>query len=314
MNNRSFNLGVKNEHVNLSITENSKSMLWHKRLGHFNYATLKKMADHEMVFGLPDIQEQKAVCEACQLGKQTRIAFNENSFRATCKLQLVFTDVCGPMRTESLNGAKYFLLFIDDYSRYCWVYFLKTKGEVFDVFVKFKAATEREAETKLKALRSDNGGEFTSHKLDELLEKEGIKHQLTIPYTPQQNGVCERRNRTLMEMARCLLFEKKMPLKFWAEAVSTASYLLNRMVTKVLGEKTPYELWHGYKPNVEHLRVFGSPCFYLLPEVNRGKLDQKAELGILLGYSTKSSGYKVFDLKSNKAVIARNVRVDEDKI
>jgi transposase InsO family protein len=231
------------------------------------------MADLQMTHGLPDIQEQKSICEAYQLGKQTRVVFPDNAYRALSKLQLVHTDVCGPMHNESLNGSKYFLLFVDDYSRYCWVYFLKSKSDVFAEFVKFKAAVELQTGNRLKILRSNNEGEYTSRQFEAYLVKEGIKHQLTVPYTPQQNGVSERRNRILMEMARCLLYEKKMPLKFWAEAVNTTSYLLNRMTTKVLGDKTPYEIWYGFKPNVDHLKVFGNPCYVLQPEVKRTKLD-----------------------------------------
>jgi transposase InsO family protein len=182
------------------------------------------------------------------------------------------------MHNESLNGSKYFLLFVDDYSRYCWVYFLKSKSDVFAKFVKFKAVVELETGNRLKILRSDNGGEYTSRQFEAYLAKEGIKHQLTVPYTTQQNGVSERRNRTLMEMARCLLYENKIPLKLWAEAVNTTSYLLNHMTTRVLGDKTPYEIWYGFKPNVDHLKVFGSPCYVLQPKVKRRKLDQKADM------------------------------------
>ena len=124
------------------------------------------------------------------------------------------TDVCGPMFNESLNGSRYFILFIDDYSRFCWNYFLKSKAGVFLEFLKFKAAVELETGNKIKILRSDNGGEYTSRQFEGYLVKEGIKHQLTIPYTPLKNGISERKNRTLMEMERYLLFEKKMPLKF----------------------------------------------------------------------------------------------------
>jgi len=312
MMNRSFNVDWREVCLSVNTYENNETVLWHKRLGHFNYATLKRMADLQMTHGLPDIQEQKSICEACQLGKQTRVVFPDNAYKALSKLQLVHTDVCGPMHNESLNGSKYFLLFVDDYSRFCWVYFLKSKADVFAEFVRFKTTVELETGNKLKMLRSDNRGEFTSQKFEGYLAKEMIKHQLTVPYTPQQNGVSERRNQTLMEMARCLLYEKKMPLKFWAEAVKTASYLLNRMTTRVLGAKTPYEIWYGFKPNVDHLKVFGSPCYVLQPEVKRRKLDQKADMGILIGYSTKSKAYKIYDLKSNKVVIARDVKVAEN--
>ena len=128
------------------------------------------------------------------MGKQTRAVFPDNTYRAVSKLQLIHTDVCGPMHNESLNGSKYFLLLIDDLSRYCWVFFLKSKFDVFAEFVKFKAAVELEIENKLKILRSDNGGEYTSRQFEAYLAKEGIKHQLVVPYTPRQNGVSERRN------------------------------------------------------------------------------------------------------------------------
>ena len=257
MMNKSFNVDWREVCLSANTYENTESVLWHKRLGHFNYATLKRMVDLLMTHGLPDIQEQKSICEACKLGKQTRVVFPDNAYRALSKLQLVHTDVYGSVHNESLNGSNFLFLFVDDYSRYCWVYFLKSKSNVFVVFVKFKAAVELETRNKLKILRFDNGGEYTSRQFEAYLAKEGIKNQLTIPYTPQQNEVSERRNRTLMEMARCLLYEKKMPLKFWAEAVNATSYLLNRMTTRVLGDKTPYEIWYALKPNVHHLKVFG---------------------------------------------------------
>jgi hypothetical protein len=162
MMNRSFNVNWKEVCLSANTYENNESVLWHKRLGHFNYTTLKRMVDQQMTHGLPDIQEQQIICEACQLGKQIRTVFPDNAYRAVSKLQLVHTDVCGPMHNESLNGSKYFLLFIDDFSRYCWVYFLKSKADVFAEFVKFKAAVELETGNKLKILRSDNGGEYTS--------------------------------------------------------------------------------------------------------------------------------------------------------
>jgi hypothetical protein len=144
MMNRSFNVNWNEVCLSANTYENNEFVLRHKRLGHFNYATLKKMADQQMTHGLPDIQEHQIICEACQLGKQTKVVFPNNAYKALSKLQLVHTDVCGPMHNESLNGSKYFLLFNDDFSRYCWVYFLKSKSDVFAEFVKFKKAVELE--------------------------------------------------------------------------------------------------------------------------------------------------------------------------
>ena len=138
----------------------------------------------------------------------------DKAWRASEKLQLIHTDVCGPMKTPSLNGSKYFILFIDNYTRMCWVYFTKQKSEVAGVFQNFKALVENQANCSIKMLRSDNGTEYTSDKFDRFCVEAGIEHQLIVTYCPQQNGVSERKNRTVMEMARFLLFEKKIPKCF----------------------------------------------------------------------------------------------------
>jgi transposase InsO family protein len=135
----------------------------------------------------------------------------------------------------------------------CWVYFIKFKSKVFTIFQTFKALVENQSDMLIKCLKFDNGTEYTSNQFLEYCNSRGIVHQYTTPYTPQQNGVCERKNMTVMEMARCLLLEKKMPNKLWAEAVNTSVYLLNRLPTKALEDKTPYEGWNGVKPAVDHL-------------------------------------------------------------
>ncbi|KAA3483055.1 Retrovirus-related Pol polyprotein from transposon TNT 1-94 [Gossypium australe] len=203
-------------------------------------------------------------------GKQTRQPFPLNkAWRASEKLQLVHTDVCGPMKTQSLNGSRYFILFINDYSRFCWVYFLKHISKVASVFWKFKAAAETKSGCKLKTLRSDNGTEYTSAMFQGFCDEEGIKHQLTNTYTPHQNGVNKRKNRTLMDMARCLI----LPSKQAANQV-------------LVSKKTPFEAWFGFKPSVAHLKVFGCICYAHIPAVKRDKLAKKAHPGILIGYSS----------------------------
>ena len=138
-----------------------------------------------------------------------------------------------------------------------WVYFLKQKSEVAAAFWKYKALVENQSGCKIKAIRTDNGTEYTSYQFEKFCIDFGIEHQLTVVYTPQQNGVCEKKNMTVMEMSRCLLFEKSMPKRFWAEAVNTSVYLLNRLPTKAVKGKTPYEVWFGEKPAVNHIKVFG---------------------------------------------------------
>ena len=185
---------------------------------------------------------------------------------------------------------------------------MKQKLEVAGVFQNFKALVENQANCSIKVIRSDNGTEYTSNKF---CVESRIVHQLTVTYSPQQNGVSERKNRTIMEMTRCLLFEKKMPKCFWAEAVNTAVYLLNRLPTKAVKNKTSFEAWYGVKPAVEHLKVFGSLCYTHVPDVKRDKLDYKAEMGIFLGYSSTSKGYRVFNLKTKKIMVSRDIKVDE---
>ncbi|KAG8478423.1 hypothetical protein CXB51_028191 [Gossypium anomalum] len=291
-------------------TENTK--LWHQRLGHANFKSMAQMVSKEMVENFTKTVHIEDVCEVCQMGKQARLLFPANTtWRASSKLELVHTDVCGPMRTESLSGNRYFILFIDDYTRYCWVYFLKHKSKVVQVFMKFKAAMETETGCKIKTIRSDNGAEYTSAQFQILCNNAGIKHQLTNVYTPQQNGVSERKKRSLMDMARCLPFQKNLPKTIWAEAVNTAVYLQNRLPTKALDQKTPFEGWFGFKPSLAHLRVFGCLCYAQVPAVKRNKLDKRAQAGILVGYSSVKKGYRILDPSANKVQVSRDIVFNE---
>jgi cell pole-organizing protein PopZ len=217
------------------------------------------------------------------------------------------------MQNESVGGNRYFITFIDDYSRMCSVYFLQNKSETLNVFKKFKALVELQSGYKLKKLRSDRGGEYTSNEFQEFCVKQGMERQLTIAYSPQQNGVAERRNRTICEMARSMLIEKEMPVRFWAEAVSTAVYLQNRCYTTSVMEKTPFEAFTGRKPGVKHLKVFGCLCYTHIPSSLRQKWDSKAGKGVFVGYGSCEKGYRVYDLKSEKIVLSRSVIFSEDK-
>ncbi len=191
--------------------------------------------------------------------------------------------MCGKVGEKSIGGAEYFLTFTDDKSRYSWVYILKTKDQVFNCFLEWKALVEKATKLKVRKLRTDNGGEYTSTQFKNHLKAEGIRHELTIPKTPEQNGVAERLNRSLVEMARSMLLDAKLPKKFWAEAISTAVYLKNRSPTKAL-KITPYQAWHGTKPNVNHLRVFGSNAYAHIPKDERSKFDSKTRKCINHGW------------------------------
>ena len=186
----------------------------------------------------------------------------------------MYTDVCGPMQTQSQGGSHYFITFSDDYSCYSMTYFLKKKSEALEKFKEFKEAAENETGVKIKALRADRGGEYLSK---EFMKRWGIRSESTVAYSPQQNGVAEQLNRTLVEAARSMMYQAGLSFSFWAEAVSTASYLRNRMVTTAVKcGKTPYQLWHGEKPNLEHIRVLGCAVYVHVPDGERRKLDKKA--------------------------------------
>ena len=192
-----------------------------------------------------------------------------------------------------------------------WVYILKHKDEVFRRFQEWKAQVEKSSGRQIKALRSDNGGEYTSNEFESYLTKEGIKHELTTPHTPEQNGVAERLNRTLIEGVRTMLADSKLPHRFWAEALSTIVYLWNQSPTKELVGVMPHEAWSGSKPDVRLLRIFGCSVYSHVPKAERHKLDTKTRKCILLGYGTNQKGYRLYDLRWMKVIHSRYVVFDE---
>jgi Reverse transcriptase (RNA-dependent DNA polymerase)/gag-polypeptide of LTR copia-type/Integrase core domain/GAG-pre-integrase domain/Domain of unknown function (DUF4219)/Zinc knuckle len=294
------------------ITKEVKvSDLWHQRYGHLNGTSLKLLNQKGLVHGLPEIDDLE-FCEGCVYGKQSRKSFPKHQGRKTEEiLEVIHTDLVGPMKSTSLGGSKYFLLFTDDFSRKSWIYFLGAKSETFAQFKKFKALVETQTGNKIKILRSDNGGEFTSKEFNEFCDREGLHHELTTPYTPQQNGVAERKNRTVIEMGRSLLKHAKLPKDFWAEAVGAAVYLLNRAPTKALNGETPIQVWSGKKPDVSHLKVFGCIAYRFINEQKRDKLDNKALKQIFIGYSERTKGYRLYNPVDGKVTVNRSVVFDE---
>lgn len=291
-----------------------ENWLWHKRFGHVNFDNIVRISKHKNVRGLPLISKPtNTVCSECIKGKQAKSSFKTKEFLSSRALELVHTDLCGPTKTRSLNGEKYFMLFVDDYTRMVWVTFLRHKSEAFERFKVFRKRVERETDLKIKCLRSDKGGEFTSQDFVEYCEKHGIKRQYSAARTPQQNGVVERKNRTVKEMARTMLNESKLLDKFWKEAVHTAVYILNRVQIRVRTASTPYELWHGKSASVKHFRIFGCKCFIKNDSDNLDSFQSKSDEGIFLGYSSNSKAYKCFNKRLNKVVESINVVFDENQ-
>ncbi len=220
-------------------------------------------------------------------------------------------DLCQPSNTKSEGGNRYFVTFIDGYSGWCELYLLKSKDLVFQAFKEYKNFAERQTGKKIKKLQSDNGREYCNKPFDDYLKQEGIQRRLTTPYTPQQNGVAERMNRTIVEMARCLLIQSKLPTMYWGEAILTANYLRNRSPSRSHQGMTPYELWIGTRPLLRHLRVFGSKAFVLDEGSGRRKLDEKGIEGTLVGYSRTAKAYRIRRNDTGKIIETRDVQIIE---
>ena len=294
-----------------STNENDASLsLWHYRYGHLGYDNVKMLYNKSMVNGM-NVNSQEEIdrkCEGCAYGKQNRQPFpKKTSHQSTHPLELIHSDVCGPMNVNSVGGSRYFVTFIDDYSRYTAVYMMKNKSEVLQKLKEFVQSSENFTGKRIKRIRSDNGGEYTSEEFTKYCKSRGIIKEDTIPYTPQQNGVAERMNRTIMETVRSILHHADLPLSLWAEAVSTAIYIRNRSPTSCLKEKTPYESWHNEKPNVSHFKVFGCKAFVHVPDQKRKKLDKKSMQCIFVGYPNGSKGYKLYNPETRKMIRSRDV-------
>lgn len=299
------------DHANAAVAKSDS--LWHSRLAHVHEAAIKRMCREGLVNGAELSETKVGLCEPCVKGKMSRMPFKARSeIKSTRVLELVHTDVCGPMRTTSLGGSRYFVTFVDDFTRYTHVYFLHDKSEVFSKFLEFSALVSNQTGQSIGTLRSDGGGEYISNEFETHLKSCGIRHEITVRYSAEQNGVAERYNRTVCEAARAMIIESRLPKFLWAEAIATAAYVRNRVPTRAHSEPTtPYELWHGSKPDISNLRVFGCLAYSHIPDQLRGKLDDKAESMLHVGYSTRSKGYRLYDIKTKSVVVRRDVVFDE---
>ncbi|GKB10958.1 retrotransposon protein, putative, ty1-copia subclass [Tanacetum coccineum] len=249
-------------------------------------------------------------CENCVLRKSTRVSFGRGQHTTDRVIDYVHADLWGPSRVESMSGCRYFLSIVDDYSRRVWVHFLRHKNEAFSKFKEWKQLVENQTGRKLKKLRTDNGLEFCNQEFNNLCKESGIARHLTVAGTPQQNGLAERMNMTLLNKVRCLLIQSGLPDSFWAEATVTAAYLINRSPSTALEKMTPMDLWSGHPANYEMLRIFGCVAY---SHVNQGKLKPRAIKCIFLGYPDGVKGYRLWRLDDvkPKIIISRDVVFNE---
>lgn len=302
------------EDLSLNITKMVKTVdeeLWHRRLGHLNKKALGHLLKSE------DVSQKKGIemenCRTCMLGKIRRKPFPKGqATRAKRPLELIHSDVVGKITPMSKGGANYVVTFIDDFTRHTSVYFMKKKSQVLEKFNEFKRRSENCLDLKIEKLRTDNG-EYLSNNFDEYLVEHGITRQLTIPGTPQQNGVAERANQTLMDATRCMLIESGLPRHFWADAMNTACYIRNRCPTKSLDNKTPEEMWIGEEVAIHHMIPFGCRVWSVRSKLDkRSKLDPKGEETVFIGYPEGVKGYKLWNFRTNKIFVSKDVIVEEN--
>uniref|UniRef100_H3H9I1 Integrase catalytic domain-containing protein n=1 Tax=Phytophthora ramorum TaxID=164328 RepID=H3H9I1_PHYRM len=282
------------------------SYLWHLRLGHIGHGGLDAIVKKSYGVGIDMTSvKQWELCDGCALGKQTRVSYMKSSpNRAKHVLEVVHSDVCGPMQTPTFGGKRYFVTFIDDKSHFCVVYLLRNKSEVAAKFAEFVALAETQTGKRVKTLRSDNGGEYTSGAMAKFCADRGIVQKFTPPYTPQLNGVAERMNRTLVECARCMLEHAGLPKTYWGEAVMTATFLRNRCPTRAIShDKSPHQVWTGKKPLLANLKVFGCHAYVHVPKAKRTKFDARSVRCRFLGYSEHEKAYRFEELESSRVLI-----------
>lgn len=299
----------KQEVYNSSIEMSSKEK-WHRTLGHTNFKVLDDLCNNKLLDGLPNkISDEFLKCEICLENKMSRLSFKNERRKANDILEIIHTDVHGPITQLGYEGEKLFVTFIDDYSKIAKVYCIKSKNEVYDKFVEYINLVQNSTGKKIKEIHCDNGTEYINKRFLDLAKKEGIYIRPCPPYTHQLNGVAERYNRTIMDRARCLIAEANLDKRYWPIFVETAAYLGNRVLANTKLKKTPYEIFFGRKPDVSNLHIIGSKAF-IINERRTSKLNPKAVKGILVGYT--DLGYKV--LVEGKLIITRNVRfVDKNE-
>ncbi|KAI3748889.1 hypothetical protein L6452_12302 [Arctium lappa] len=299
----------------LSKASSDVNWLWHKRLSHLNFKTLNSLSSKELVSGLPQHSYAKeSLCSACEKGKQTKASFKSKQVSSvTSPLQLLHMDLFGPVNIQSIAGKKYTLVIVDEFSRYTWVIFLRCKSDTPEELISFVKKMEVLNNLTVRSIRSDHGTEFKNSSLNNFFENKGISHNFSSVRTPQQNGVAERRNRTIIEAARSMLSDSHLPTQFWAEAVNTACFTQKRsLIIKRFG-KTAYELFVGRKPSISFLHIFGCQCFILNNRDQLGKFDPKADDGIFLGYSSISKAYRVFNKRRQTVEETIHVTFDETR-
>ncbi|GKA13122.1 retrovirus-related pol polyprotein from transposon TNT 1-94 [Tanacetum coccineum] len=295
------------------LSSKTKSWLWHRRLSHLNFGTLNKLAKDGLARGIPRLKFQKDhLCSTCALGKSKKTSHQPKAEDTNQeKLYLLHMDLCSTMRVASINRKRYILVIVDDYSRFTWLRFFKTK-DVPAAIIKCIKNIQVRLNAIVRNVRTDNGTEFVNQTLREWYENVGISHQTSVARTPQQNGVVERRNRTLIEVARTMLIFSKASLFLWAEAINTACYTQNHSLIRLRYNKTPYELMQDKKPDLLFFHVFGSLCYPTNDHEDLGKFDAKSYIRIFVGYAPAKKAFRIYNRRTR--IINETIHVTFDEL
>uniref|UniRef100_A0A5S6QG42 Retrovirus-related Pol polyprotein from transposon TNT 1-94 n=1 Tax=Trichuris muris TaxID=70415 RepID=A0A5S6QG42_TRIMR len=297
--------------INNCIAEHNALDLdvWHLRMMHVSKHRILRMVKGKSAIGLNCKPTEPVICNDCLKGKSVRQPFEtlHQRDREIVPLALVHCDLMGPLDESSWGGSKYMLCVIDDATRYVWVCFLRSKANVLNKFKIWKTRAERQTGKTLLKVRTDNGLEFCSRNWETFCDAHGIIHQRTMVYTPQQNGIAERMNRTLMDLVRTTLSNTGLPRSAWAELANTAAYVRNRVTNRHNETKTPFELWFGRKPSVRHLRACGCEVLVHIPKPQRNsKLMPRARSGTLVGYALNGKGWRIWMQDTREVVESRD--------
>ena len=287
--------------------------LWHRRLAHINYDSLKHLLSGQVVTGIhiDDHSAPDPVCEPCIAGKQHRTV-NKTATRCTTPLEIVHCDLHGPMPVQSINGGfKYFIVFVDDATRLWAIYFLKSKGHAAEAFLTYKSVIEKQTGFSIKTLHDDKEGGLSSNLFNAQLKQFGIQRRFTMRAEPHSNGVAERAIRAIADMSTAFLFESQLPGSFWAQAVSTSSYLHNRLPTSANKGMTPYQLMFKKKPDVSLIRVFGSLAYVHVKKDKRSGFSPHMEKAIFVGYPPQFKGWEFFNPVTKKFILSDRADFDE---
>ena len=301
--------------VGTALIVNNPHALWHYRYAHLSDSNLERLSSG-LVSGinLKHGVSRVNTCEPCALGKGTKAPQRKTSLSsASSPLELIHTDLCGPITPRSIGGCSYILTFTDEYSRMSWVAFLKRKTEVVDKIIEWVKFVENQLEMKVKRIRSDCGAEYVNDTFRRFYKANGIKHERSVPYNPAQNGVAERLNRTLLDKARSMLQHLYPPNKaLWAEAIATSNYLRNRSPSTSIDNNIPFERLFGKRPDVSNLRIFGCDAYVHIPSTTKKKkLSNRTEKGVMVGYAVNSKGYRIYYPRSKRVKIARDAIFNE---